>query len=185
MKDPREIVVDLDGTTVDCLRAALRLHGRPDLADDASYPPTYDWEVGLGISHGAFWSKVDEYGAEWWEGLDPTPFGLELIAYVATLGFPLSVATKTLGDAAACGKWRWIKRHFPAGTEIHITSNKTKLAAVGRLLIDDSPYQVAEWREAGGNAILVPATYNDNRQYVGREMSYIQSEVWRMGYGRT
>jgi hypothetical protein len=181
----REIYLDLDGTTVDCVRAALRLHGRPDLAADPSYPPSYDWEVGLGISHAAFWNKVDEAGAAWWEGLDPTPFGLELIAVAASFGHPLHVATKTLGDAAACGKWRWIKRHFPKGTEIHITSNKTKLAGVGRLLIDDSPYQVDEWREADGDAILVPATYNDNRHYVGSELEFIKAEIWRLGYGRT
>jgi len=66
---------------------------------------------------------------------------------------------------SASGKVAWVRKNIP-GLEkqlIIMTAPKETLARTpGSVLIDDSSKNVDRWRDAGGNAILVPRWWNDD-----------------------
>ncbi len=180
----RVIVSDLDGVVLDCLRPALRYHQRHDLAADPTYPPSYSWAAGTGISDKEFWARIEDAGPTFWSELPFTTFGEALLTYLFSLSHRVEIATKVVGANNSAGKWNWAQRVLPAGTRFHMTTDKSSLAQPDWLLIDDSPENIREWAKRGGDVILVPASYNLNREFVGHELAYIKSEVERLGYGR-
>lgn len=180
--EEKEIFCDLDGVIVDCLRPALRYHGRHDLASDPLYPPTYEWSAGTGIDPNKFWDGLEQAGPTFWSELPFTNFGEDLLLYLLTSKYGVEIATKVVGANNSSGKWTWAQRCLPSDVRFHMTTDKSSLARPGRLLIDDSPSNVKEWRARGGDAILVPATYNDNRCHIGREFDYIKEQMVELGY---
>lgn len=178
----KKLVCDLDGVTVDCLRPALRFHNRHDLADDPSFPPTYSWAEGTGMSDTEFWDRIEEAGPTFWSELPFTTFGLDLLTFLFSTGLPVEIATLAVGPNGAAGKYDWAKRVLPPGTPLHITTNKESLSFPGHLLIDDSPKNVERWEARGGDAILCPAPYNSNKEFIGKELLFIQTEMRSLGY---
>ncbi len=177
------IVCDVDGVLLDCLRPALRYHGKHDLANDPKYPATYSWAASTGMSDKEFWDGIEAAGPTFWSELPYTSFGQDLLAYLLSLPHELQIATLAVGPNGAAGKYAWGQRELPPGTALHITTNKEKLSRCGWLLIDDSPKNVDNWYARGGDYVLVPAPYNANRSLIGNELEYIKHEVERLGYG--
>lgn len=178
----RKIFCDLDGTTIDCLRPALRHHGFHDLANDPSFPPTYEWADGTGMPNKEFWDGIEAAGIDFWANLPFNSFGLELLSFLFSTGHPVEIATLAVGPNGAAGKYAWGQRVLPPGTPLHITTNKESLSFPGHLLIDDSPKNIEKWEARGGDAILCPATYNENKEFIGKELLFIQTEMRSLGY---
>jgi hypothetical protein len=181
-RDPREIFCDGDGVLVECLKSSLKLHGRYDLAADPTYPQTYDWEIDTGLSHKEFWSRIEMEGPQWWRDLPFTSFGERLIDVLNNTGLPWSVATKVVGANCCHGKYDWAKRVLPANVPIHMTTDKSRFSGLGKLLIDDSEENTIAWEKRGGDAILVPTTYNSNRTVTIPPLDFIRLEIQRLGY---
>ncbi len=73
------------------------------------------------------------------------------------------IATTPVKDPESlAGKLEWIHYHFPKWMhrQYHMTPLKYDLAKPGALLIDDSEKNVNEFRQHGGQAILVPRPWN-------------------------
>lgn len=141
----KTITCDLDGVVVDCLRASLIFHGRPDLASNPAYPPTYSWEEDVGLTWKQFWGAIEGAGPRWWETLPYTPFGRELLDYLFSLEHKVEIATKVIGPNSAAGKLEWANRELPPRTPVYITTgDKSSLSHAGSVLIDDSPENVEE-----------------------------------------
>lgn len=186
-----KIFCDLDDTIVDCFGAALRLHGYEDLAADPLFPKTYNgaYEV-IGITHKHFWDEVENQGPAFWYSLPYMPHGIALLNYLFSLEHEVHIASRVIGANGCKGKWDWAEEHLPAGTPLHLTTDKSALAAPGRLLIDDSEDNVEKWVDRGGDAVLAPAPWNHNWGYLdnglnfGSVLPFITSEIRRLGYGR-
>jgi hypothetical protein len=184
-KASRAIYCDLDGVIVDCLHPALLYHGRHDLAADPNYPPSYDWEKDTGLSHREFWDAIDKAGPDWWAGLPFTQFGYRLLVELSDLrlaGHDVQIASKVVGANGCAGKWDWAKQWLPKDMPLHLTTDKSGFAGPGRLLIDDSQENTDAWAAKGGDVILVPASYNRNRNIKTDRLEYILSEMRRLGY---
>jgi len=131
-----------------------------------------------------FWDGIEAAGPTFWSELPFTSFGLELLTFLFTTGLPVEIATLAVGPNGASGKYTWAERVLPKGTPMHITTSKASLSFPGHLLIDDSPKNVEAWEARGGDAILCPATYNSNKEFIGRELQFIQHEMRVLGYVR-
>ena len=159
----KHIFLDMDGVLTDFVGAALRLHGRTELLDNW---PRGERDIAkvLGLSRGAYWSKIDEQGSDFWASLEPYAWLHELIDVVRDVA-PFTILTApSLSPSSAEGKVRWMYEHFPKVegrrfTSYLIGSQKHLLAQPGHLLIDDSEAHVDAFQAAGGQAILFPQVW--------------------------
>ncbi len=172
-------VVDLDNTLVDLARPVARLLDRHDLAASADYPRSYDWSKDFGVSNDWLWARVEEEGPDFWADLPWTLWGERLLDSLRRTGQDIILFSRVVGPNSAAGKNIWAANNIPRGIPLFTTDSiKYPMAAPGRYLIDDSPENCDAWEARGGEAIMVPQSYNKNRVFVGDEYNYIMKELW-------
>jgi len=57
-------------------------------------------------------------------------------------------------------KYQWLQKHLKIKSEKVIMGNRKELLAGNGILIDDSLNNVNRFKMAGGDAILIPSTWN-------------------------
>jgi hypothetical protein len=179
-----DIFLDQDGVLADFASAALAACGASIGHDDIA-----DWHfyVPLGLSADEFWAKIDAVDG-FWDGLAPYPeatclyFGCQDAAPVTILTSP------GFHDGCWSAKVRWLRRHVDptlCGKRVAIYANKAKLAAPGRVLVDDSESNCDGFVAAGGQAILYPRPWNRNRHLTVGRVAFVLAELARLaGHGR-
>lgn len=150
--------LDMDGVIVDFLGAAIKTHNLPCSVNDIkNWDGMYEYWDGTAEE---FWEPLD---TAWWSNLPFTEEGREIIDLLAP--FKPVILSSPVRDCAG-GKQRWIEKNLP---EYHdhgryiFTSKKTLLSRPGRILIDDAEHFIDPWIKAGGIGILVPRSWNRNR----------------------
>ena len=80
-------------------------------------------------------------------------------------------------DTWAISRARWLTgRGFDS-----VISTRDKHEVPGAVLVDDKESNIARWEEAQGKSgVLFPALDNRNREYVGREVSYVMQQLRRV-----
>ena len=160
---PEEILLDLDGVCCDFYGAAVKRHGR-----DPAWLTTVDLRNqhvsdALGLTFTEFWKPMLG-DMSFWTDLEPTPWFTQLWQLLTSLA-PVTIVTAPSSDPmSAAGKMAWIYRHIRADyPDISLDRRKYRQARSRRVLIDDRPDQVRDFRQAGGFAVLVPGHLNDGR----------------------
>ena len=100
-----------------------------------------------------FWSNLPwmPYGRRFLELLESL-FGAE---HICLLSFP------SYSPDGPRGKIEWVKRELPQyEMRLILAMDKRFCASPDAILFDDKPRNVAEWNQAGGRGILVPAPWN-------------------------
>ena len=178
------VFLDMDGVLVNMLRGILELHDRLDLY--ATCPQEDRIHDVLGLTSAETWGPVSDAGEDFWARLDKCEWADALLNWVYGLGVRPEVLstplpTGRIEDVATsvAGKLRWLRGYFGEGfsdRRCHFTCDKTIAANQDSLLIDAMDRVVNAFREAGGNAILVPQPYNSMRAGVGSEMLAITAQ---------
>lgn len=162
---PPKAFIDMDGVLVDFLQGISDLHGRPNpyLTDPKSFG-VWDTEQLWGISPKDFWKPVEENSYEFWSTLKPTEEALDIVDVVCREFGVENVAILThpsTDDGCVPGKRDWINQYFPQFEKRVIYGGaKEFLAGPNRLLVDDKDKNVDKFREAGGQAVLLPRAWN-------------------------
>lgn len=178
MQDGRklQIYLDLDGVLCDFVSAAFAAHGRQYNGEKLEW----DFFKAWGMNSRQFWYAIDETGPAFWSGISPYPWCYEVRDLVASFDPDYRVATSPSEHPhSAGGKVAWIRNHLPGVTarRRHLTASKAELAKAGRVLIDDSPANCAEWCKAGGRAILFPAPHNGFCVATNDVVTYLRAEL--------
>lgn len=161
------ILLDLDGVLADFWGDALRTHGR--VVDYATRPPgEYDIPKALGISDAEFWAKIDANGNAWpfWAFMRLYPWAKQLYEGLKALDDGLVfVSSPPEASFASAGKITWIQTHFgcEAARDLLLVPSEHKrlLASRRTVLLDDSSKNCAQFRAAGGEAVLFPQPWNE------------------------
>lgn len=158
----RKIYLDLDGVACDMIPAAVRRLG---------LPPTFRWPAGVwdvteatGVPRDEFYARIADH-AFWADEIQPTRAARDIFNAAAALVGLANIRILTCPTSSpfsASGKLAWVTRHFPElrQHQVMLACNKAEVAGPGRVLLDDQPENVRDWRLAGGDAILVPAVWN-------------------------
>jgi hypothetical protein len=170
------VLLDMDDVLCDFVGGAAWLWGAT-LRDLEPLWPREEWSMVPPLSRYVygksgrlqerdFWRRVTACGENFWTGLLPHPWLMELTDGVAALTADWHVVTSpsvVLCPASYSGKARWLMQHLP-----HVykrggyvpTMHKHLLANPFTVLVDDKPSNVEAFREAGGLGVLFPRHWN-------------------------
>ena len=129
-----------------------------------------------GISQHYFWEKQ---GPDFWAGLEMLPYSQQIISLLPIEKTCL-LTSPTLNNAGFSQKW--IRTNLPEyfdKKQYLIGSAKHFCAAPDTLLIDDSDINVKKFKEEGGNTILFPQPWNENRVILEdiHRVHYLKSQL--------
>lgn len=160
-----EIILDVDGVIARCHEGALDACG----CGVTPYPlnqrvknvcemqnPYYER-----MSHDEFWGG---FSYEFWRDLERADYWESMWEYFDRRfgNENIFVATRpTINPQCAAGKTHWLEKHLPKSVGGYaLIKKKEMLAKPNRLMIDDSPQNIARFEAAGGWGFLWRQPWN-------------------------
>jgi hypothetical protein len=140
-----QIFCDMDGVLCDFEKRFKELN--PEKLSAAQYQTKYGKEK--------FWDLIDvENKVKFWVGIKWMPDGKQLWEYILKYT-PILLSAPSRNPASRLGKRLWVKNNLP-GVKLVLASAEKKQNYSGRdkILIDDRPDNVEQWRSQGGIGIL-------------------------------
>ena len=138
-----EIYSDMDGVLTDFDAQFMK-------ASDGILPSEYEKNFGKN----GFWKLIDERGVGYWVGMPWMPDGKTYWDYIKKYT-PILLSSPSRSQTSRLGKRLWVKNNMP-GTKLILAQAKDKqnYAQKDRILIDDRPSNIDQWRASGGIGIL-------------------------------
>jgi 5'(3')-deoxyribonucleotidase len=160
----QQILLDMDGVIVDFLGGAIKVLNRDynktitieQYATEFGKWDTYDF---YGITVEQFWESIDKT-PDFWYRLNPMPWGRELYKFLSEFGEVTIVTTPNLHPDCASQKLKWLNGYLGIKSNAVFLGARKYLMAGNGILVDDYHKNVESFREAGGEAILVPSNWN-------------------------
>lgn len=146
---------DMDGVLTDFDNRFKSLN--PEHLSAAQYQTKY------GVDK--FWNFIDkETGVKFWVGMPWMKDGKELWDYIKKYN-PTLLSAPSRENESRLGKRLWVKNNIP-GTKLILASASKKQNYSGRnkILIDDRPDNIDQWRSQGGIGILHTNTQDTIKQ---------------------
>jgi 5'(3')-deoxyribonucleotidase len=164
MLKKQRILLDMDGVLVDFLGGALKALNRvhkqnitiEEYATKFGKWETYDY---YGISISDFWMSIGLVPDFWYE-LEPIPWFRELYDFLKEFGEVTILTSPNYDPSCAEQKLRWLNSRMNIRSDSVFIGSRKYLMAGNGILIDDYSKNIEAFREAGGEAILVPSTWN-------------------------
>ena len=157
------IYLDMDGVVSDAHQAFLTAMGREDLIPNyhVEHAGEFDVNKAAGMTAERMWSMVEAVGRGLWSRMPELPWAHELYERLKKVGDVVFLTTPSQDPESLAGKLEWLHRFTKRGDfkDYIMTARKDLLAGPGRMLVDDRLENVTAFREAGGAAILFPATW--------------------------
>lgn len=152
------VFLDLDGVIANFCDAACCVHNVTSPYMNPKNHGIWDMYSLMGMPAHVVESKFD---FKFWLGLEKMDDAKLILAFAKKLGpvYFLSAPVKTRG--CRDGKHAWVSKHYPEHELIMCSAKAKRAMAHSRSwLIDDRDSNVEEFRENGGNAVLVPRPWN-------------------------
>jgi hypothetical protein len=149
------VFCDMDGVLTDFEKRFTSLN--PEKLSPAQYQTKYGIEK--------FWSFIDEEnGVKFWVGMQWMKDGKELWEYIKKYN-PTLLSAPSRNNESRLGKRLWVKNNLP-GVKLILASASKKQNYSGRnkILIDDRPDNIKQWRAQGGKGILHTNTQDTIKQ---------------------
>ena len=170
MGEISHVYVDMDGVLCSFSQGVLRLFGSEEPELDDLLCEGWDGLPAV-INRGRpSWAHVtDEQmmravrdaGHQFWADLPVLPWAYRLIGQLERSGVDYALLTTPAGGESAMGKFQWVLKHLPhMERRVILARDKWRLAAPGRLLIDDGGHNVYAWEMHDGQALHWPQPHN-------------------------
>ena len=107
-----------------------------------------------------FWELIDGIGAQFWSEMPWMQDGKQLWTHISKYK-PTLLSAPSEDASSRYGKSLWVKKNIP-GTKLILAERKNKqnYSKKNRILIDDMPETIKEWKLRGGIGILHTSTEN-------------------------
>ena len=111
-----------------------------------------------------FWATIDAEGVGFWVGIKWMSDGKQLWDFIKQYN-PTLLSAPSQQPSSRLGKRLWVKNNIP-GTPLVLASasKKQNYAKGNRILIDDRPDNIDQWRSKGGIGILHTNTADTIKQ---------------------
>ena len=150
-----KIYCDMDGVLTDFDKRFTSLN--PEHLSPTQYSTKYGTDK--------FWNFIDgETGVKFWVGMPWMPDGKELWDHIKQYN-PTLLSAPSRENESRLGKRLWVKNNIP-GTKLILSaaSKKQNYSGTNRILIDDRPDNIEQWRSRGGIGILHTNTQDTLKQ---------------------
>jgi len=150
-----KIYCDMDGVLCDFDKRFTSLN--PEHLSPSQYSTKYGTEK--------FWNFIDEEnGVKFWVGIPWMKDGRQLWDFISPFN-PTLLSAPSKQNESRLGKRLWVKNNIP-GTKLILASASKKQNYSGRdkILIDDRPDNIEQWRSQGGIGILHTSAANTIEQ---------------------
>lgn len=157
------VYLDVDGVLADFIGQCERYFDRR--LEDGKRADWYFYRA-WGMTDASFWKEVENFGFSFWAEMPVLESGRAMLKVLNSFGRQIDVCLLTAVapiPSAMAGRMSWVRRNFPQFVQRMIvcpTKLKTRLAAPGRVLIDDCQDTVENWKLLGGKALLWPGPAN-------------------------
>jgi len=157
--------LDCDGCLVDFIGGVCHLFGTTYEELCQKWEPG-EWDIAkpLGMTEDQMWSRISNNSFAFWEGLNPTQDGKDILAWCEDTFDDVVLMTSPPRDPmAAAGKVAWIESNlgdYFKTRKFAVTPVKEMFAHPNATLIDDSDSNVKKFFQARGEAMLVPRRWN-------------------------
>jgi len=158
--------LDMDGVICDFVSGALKALNE---AFDKYYTTEWyadtfgKWETNelYKISERTFWNTIHKV-PDFWINLKPLPWAQLLYNKLSALGEVTIITTPSDDPNCAAQKIQWLRKHFNIKAPDAFIGGKKYFMAGNGILIDDNQNNIKRFIEAGGEAILIPSSWNDS-----------------------
>jgi hypothetical protein len=115
-----------------------------------------EYESTYGTSN--FWELISEQGVRFWVGMPWMKDGKQYWNYIKKYT-PILLSSPSNENESRLGKRLWVKNNIP-GTKLILAraKNKQNYSGENKILIDDKPSNIEEWKSQGGIGILHTST---------------------------
>jgi 5'(3')-deoxyribonucleotidase len=173
-----KVYLDIDGVLANFLASLHQTFKLPYDYEEYPYPlglwnmftkmnPNLPFEIIDGACHESFWANL-----KWMHD------GRRIYDLVMSHFHDVSLLTTPMPNPGSwTGKYLWVERELGpcmAKKLIITTTSKDIVAGPDTLLIDDRGKNVEDFREAGGQAILVPRPWNKNYEQSHRSLGHVE-----------
>ena len=179
----RKVLLDIDGCMNHFIIEAMEKFGYPVNYDE--YEPACGWDMlkcmqkkyGVKVTPAEFWGSVKR---EWWSESKTSDECFDIIARAEQLVGRENVClltAPTLDPECVAGKIEWIQSRMPKWLQRQflIGPRKHFCAREDHLLVDDADHNCIEFRQHGGQTILVPRPWNTNHDLKHETRLYINA----------
>lgn len=148
------VFCDMDGVLTDFEKRFTSLN--PEKLSPAQYQTKYSIEE--------FWKLIDSYKEKFWSEMSWMSDGKDLWEYIKKYN-PTLLSAPSRKSSSRYGKKLWVEKNTP-GAELILSAADKKQNYSGRnkILIDDRPDNIKQWRAQGGKGILHTNTANTIKQ---------------------
>ena len=166
------IYLDLDGVMVDFVSMLLKLCNSTLTHDDVD---RWDMHECMGIDEDEMWDRINGAGFGFWSHIPKYQWADELYGMISAENKVTYLTSPGRSPHACFGKLQHIQReHGNLHMDWVLTKQKSLLAKdAGCVLIDDSDHNCEQFIKAGGNAILFPQPWNENRHLTEDRMGAV------------
>lgn len=159
-----QILLDMDGVLADFLSGAIEALNRDfnrtitieRYALEFGQWGTYDY---YGITQEQFWGSIHST-PNFWYNLKPMPWSKSVYNMLSSFGDITILTTPSLDPSCAMQKLQWLDNYFNIKSDAVLMGARKYLLAGNGILIDDYHKNVDSFKEAGGDAILIPSNWN-------------------------
>jgi len=177
----KTIFCDCDGVLSNFIGEAAAAWGRQGYV-----APRWNFFEDWGLTEEQFWARIDGQGEDFWTFMQPMSDYQEIYQMCSYFADEVVILTSPpRAHWAWSGRVKWIQRMFggPAFRDFSLTPSGLKhlFAAPGRLLLDDSTPNVDQFKAAGGDSLLWPQPWNENRGVIGSRLTWLERNlgIWR------
>jgi 5'(3')-deoxyribonucleotidase len=171
----------MDGVIVDFVSGALKALGITHMTDKDIVQAEMDKQLGVSVDD--FWAAQHK-DPDFWQNLKPYPGAVKFYHELTQLADVHICSCPSKHPRCASDKISWMRNHLgeEASNKFYLCRDKSKLACLGRILIDDNEGHITAWEKEAGWTFLFPRPWNAKRYHA---VDIAESYELALAYVRT
>jgi 5'(3')-deoxyribonucleotidase len=162
----QQVLLDMDGVLVDFISGAIEVINKEfnrTVTLEQYVKEFGQWGIPdyYGITTSQFWKAIHST-PNFWINLKPIPWYKDLYDFLKEMGEVTILTAPSEDPVCVKEKLEWLRQYLGIKNDAVFIGSRKYLMAGNGLLIDDYQKNVENFKKEGGDAVLIPSTWNTN-----------------------